>query len=322
MSFSSEVKEELIRGRMEKSCCMLSELSALTQTSGSLGFQGAGRMSVTYRVESAALARRIYTMLKRCLDVTPHLQFVQHTRLGGRTASVLTLSGEEAERLLTAMNMMRREPDGSVTLLRATPKLLLTRQCCRRSFLRGAFLGAGSITNPEKGYHLEIVAEDESLCQLIERYMEKNGVQARHTQRRGKNVVYLKSAQGVADMLALMGASSARMELENIRITYQMRGDINRASNCDDHNDDRIAASSERQLRDITLIAIHRGLSSLPDKLHEVAQARLDNAELSLQALGQQLSPPVSKSGVNHRMARLHEIALEIEQEHQDQGKA
>lgn len=322
MSFSGETKEELIRQPMDKPCCMLSELSALTQTTGSLGFQGAGRFSVTYKVESAALARRIYTMLRRALDASPQLHFVQHTRLGGRTVSVLTLDGGDAARLLIAMNMMREEPDGTLSLIRTVPKLDITRQCCRRAFLRGAFLGAGSITNPEKGYHMEIVAEDESLSRLIERFMEKSGVAGKHTTRRGKSVVYLKSAQGVADMLALMGAPSKLMELENIRITSQVRGNINRASNCDDHNDELIAASSDGQMRDITLIAIHRGLASLPEGLRAVAQARLDNSELSMQALGQLLDPPLSKSGINHRMQKLSAIAREIERAHEAESLA
>lgn len=314
MSFSTETKEELTRQPMEKPCCMLAELCALTQTSGSLGFQGAGRFSVTYRVESAALARRIYTMLKRNLEVAPQLHFVQHSRLGGRTSSVLTLEGEDAVTLLNAMNMMERDEEGRLLLKRTTPKPTITRQCCRRSFLRGAFLGAGSVTNPEKGYHLELVAEDERFCQTIERLMEKSGLQARHTVRKGKNVVYLKDAQQIADMLALLGASNAVMEMENIRIVHQMRGNINRASNCDDHNDERAAIASDAQVEAIKLISIHHGLDSLPAALQQVAKLRLDNPELSMQALGQMMDPPLGKSGVSHRMARLQTIAREIEQ--------
>ncbi len=313
MSFSSDAKEELIRQPMEKPCCMLAELSALTQTSGSLGFQGAGRVSVTYQVESAALARRIYTMLKRSLNVSPQLHFVQHARLGGRTSSVLTLEGEDAAALLCAMNMMERDGTGGVMLRHTTPRLPITRQCCRRAFLRGAFLGAGSMTSPEKSYHLELVAGDDRFCQLIERMMEKSGLPGRHATRKGKQVVYLKGAQQIADMLALMGASGAVMELENIRIMHQMRGNINRASNCDDHNDERAAAASDAQVEAIKLIAIHRGLDSLPPALRQMAKLRLENPELSMQALGQLMEPPLGKSGVSHRLGRLQELARQIE---------
>lgn len=315
MSFSSIAKDELLRQPLEKSCCILAELGALTQTNGSLGFQGAGRFSVTYRMESAALARRVFTNLKKSLDVSPQLHFVQHARLGGRTSCVLTLEGADAQKLLIALNMMEQEADGSVVLKRTVPKLSLTRQCCRRAFLRGAFLGSGSMTNPDKSYHFELVADDASLCQTLERVMEKSGLPAHHHVRKGRNVIYLKGAQSIADVLALMGASNAVMELENIRITRQMRGNINRASNCDDHNYERTMTAVDSQVEAIKLISIQRGLSSLPPALQKIARLRLEQPELNLADLGQLLDPPVGKSGVNHRMMRIRQIAAEIEEE-------
>lgn len=314
MSFSSDAREELARQPLEKNCCMLAELSALTQTTAHLSFQGGGRVNVVYQVESAALARRIFTMLKRSLSLSPQLHFVQHARLGGRTSSVLTLENEDAAALLCALNMMERDAEGITALKHTTPRPNITKQCCRRAFLRGAFLGAGSMTSPEKSYHLEIVAEDERFCQLVERMLERSGLPGRHSLRKGKQVVYLKGAQQIADMLALMGASGAVMELENIRIMHQMRGDINRASNCDDHNDERAAAASDQQVEAIKLIAIHRGLDSLPRALRDMAKLRLENPELSMQALGQLLDPPLGKSGVSHRLTRLQEIARQIEE--------
>lgn len=313
MSFSSNAKDELIRQPMERECCMLAELSALTQTNGSLGFQGAGRFTVTYRMESAALARRVYTTLKRCLDVSPQLHFVQHARLGGRTSCVLTLDGADAQKLLVALHMMERDEDGSLALKRTVPRPQLTRKCCRRAFLRGAFLGSGSMTSPEKSYHFELVADDASLCQTLERVLEKNNLPAHHHVRKGRNVIYLKGAQEIADVLALMGASNAVMELENVRITRHVRGNINRASNCDDHNYERTMSAVDSQVEAIKLISIHRGLSSLPPALQEIARLRLEEQELSLTELGQLLHPPVGKSGVNHRMIRLKQIAEEIE---------
>lgn len=312
MSFSIGAKEELCHQPLDRACCMLAEISALTQTSASLGFQGAGRFSVTYRVENTTLARRIFTMLKKSLDVSPQLQFVQHTRLGGRTACVLTLEGGDAQKLLIAMSMMEQHDDGSVTLKRTEPRVPLTRQCCRRAYLRGAFLGAGSITSPEKGYHFEIIAGDDAMCQSLIRQMERCGLPAGHITRRGKQVVYLKGSQHISDALALMGAPTSMMELENIRITRQMRGNINRASGCDDRNYERAAAASDAQVKAITMISIQRGLASLPRALRELAHLRLENPSVSLTELGQMMDPPLTKSGVSNRMKRLMATADEI----------
>lgn len=312
MSFSIGAKEELCHQPLDRACCMLAEISALTQTSASLGFQGAGRFSVTYRVENTTLARRIFTMLKKSLDVSPQLQFVQHTRLGGRTACVLTLEGGDAQKLLIAMSMMGQHDDGSVTLKRTEPRVPLTRQCCRRAYLRGAFLGAGSITSPEKGYHFEIIAGDDAMCQSLIRQMERCGLPAGHITRRGKQVVYLKGSQHISDALALMGAPTSMMELENIRITRQMRGNINRASGCDDRNYERAAAASDAQVKAITMISIQRGLASLPRALRELAHLRLENPSVSLTELGQMMDPPLTKSGVSNRMKRLMATADEI----------
>ena len=312
MSFSSTVKEELIRLPLEKPCCMLAELAALTRTTASLGFRGAGRFSVTYEVENAALARRIYTCLKKSLSCSPQLHFVQHARLGGRTSCVLTLEGDDARTLLIAMGMMT-EQDGVASLRRTAPKLPLTRRCDRQAFLRGCFLGSGSMTDPDKSYHLELIAEDEELCTLLLKLLEKSALPARAQVRRGKQIVYFKSSQAIADMLALMGASRAVMELENIRITRSMRADINRASNCDDHNFERTVATAEKQTEAIRQILLARGFTALSDALRETAQLRLDHPEASLAELGQLHSAPVSKSCVDHRLKKLMALAHELE---------
>lgn len=314
MSFSATTKEELLRLPLGKSCCMLCELSALTQTSGSLSLRGGGRMRVTYRVESAALARRIFLLLRARLGFTPTLHFVQHSRLGGRRTCVLTVEDQNAQALLLALNMMERDEEGNVSLRRTAPRLPMTRQCCRRAFLRAAFLGAGTMTSPEKEYHFEWIAQEPALRQAIGRILEKAGLPLHEHVRRNVHVIYLKGAQQIADTLALMGASGALLQLENIRIQKQMRGDANRQSNCDEHNSEKMITAAVKQLNAIKLISIHRGLSSLPPQLEQMARLRLEHTEMSLTELGQLLDPPVGKSGVNHRMRRLAEIAREIEQ--------
>ena len=315
MSFSSTTKEELIRLPLGKQCCMLSELSALTQTSGSLSLRGGGRVRVTYRVESAALARRIFMLLRSRLNVTPSLHFVQSSRLGGQRTCVLTIEDQDAQKLLLALHMMEQDDDGNITLRRTAPRHPMTRQCCRRAFLRAAFLGAGTMTSPEKAYHFEWIAQEETLQQTLRRLLEKSGLPVHEHDRKGVHVIYLKGAQQIADVLALMGASGSLLQMENIRIQKQMRGNANRASNCDEHNSEKMISAAVKQVEAIKLISIQRGLSSLPPALERIARLRLEHTEMSLTELGQLLEPPVGKSGVNHRMRRLMDIARGIEQD-------
>jgi len=315
MSFSSTAKDELIRLPLGKSCCIISELSALTQTSGSLALRGLGRVQVTYRVENTALARRIFLLLRTQLNITAKLHFVQHARLGGRRSCVLTLGDQDSQTLLIALHMMERDEEGHISFKRTAPRHPMTRQCCRRAFLRGAFLGCGSMTNPEKDYHFEWVVEDQSLGQTLGKLLDKSGLPVHQHVRKGQNVMYLKGAQQIADMLALMGASQAVLEMENIRITKQMRAGANRASNCDEHNSERMLNAADEQIEAIKLISIQRGLFTLPPGLQEIARLRLEHTSLSLSDLGQLLDPPVGKSGVNHRMRRLMDIAKEIRAE-------
>jgi len=143
--------------------------------------------------------------------------------------------------------------------------------------------------------------------------VEKSDLPARTFERKGRQVVYLKGAQQIADALALMGASASVLDMENIRITKQMRADANRASNCDEHNSEKMLNAAEKQIDAIKLISIQRGLFTLPPGLQEIARLRLEHTSLSLTELGQLMTPPVGKSGVNHRMRRLMEVARDIE---------
>ena len=152
-SFSASVKEELIRMPAGRACCMLSEISALTQTSGHLSFRGGGWISASYRVDNAGTARRLFQLLKKRLNVTPSLHFTQTRQLGGRRTCVLSLGTEDTRILLNALHMAETDEDGHIHIRRTVPRHPLTRQCCGRAFLRGAFLGAGTVTNPEKGYN-------------------------------------------------------------------------------------------------------------------------------------------------------------------------
>ena len=309
ISFSASVKAELVRLPEGKSCCMLSEISALTQTSGHLALRGGGRISASYRLDNTGVARRLFQLLKKRLNISPALHFIQSSQLGGRRTCVLTLSEGDTRTLLKALHMLETDEDGNIRLRHMAPRHPMTRQCCRKAFLRGAFLGAGTMTNPEKGYHLEWTAEDAALAGQLEKLLEKSELPFHRYERRGKTVIYLKGAEQISDMLALMGASGGVLKMENTRVNRQIRAQANRAANCDEHNSERMLNAAQRQLEAIRLLSIQRGLSSLPPELETLARLRLDHAEMSLTELGQLLDPPLGKSGVNHRMQRILAMA-------------
>ena len=314
-TFADGVREELVRLPLGKSCCMLSEISALTRTSGHLSLRGGGAMAVSYRLEHTGAARRLFQLLKRRLGISPALHFTRTARLGGRTSSVLTLSGEDSAALLNALHMTETDETGQVHLKRTAPRHPMTRQCCRRAFLRGAFLGAGTVSSPEKEYHLEWNAEDESLADTLGKLLEKNGLQGHTCQRRGRQILYFKSGQEIADLLAMMGASQSVLSFENTRIRKQLRARATRAANCDEHNSEKMLDTAQRQAEAIRRISLKQGLFTLPPALREIARLRVENPDLSLKELGEMMEPKVGKSGVNHRMRRLMALAEQLEEE-------
>ena len=312
MSFSANVKQELVRLPLGKSCCVLSELSALTRTSGSLSMQGRGRVLVSYRVENKGLARRLLLLLSG-MGLSPKAYYVQHARLGGRRTCVLTLGDRDSMTLLKALHMVEEDEQGVISFRRSVPRHPMTRQCCRRAFLRAAFLGAGSMNDPKRGYHFEWIANNEGLLRELSRLLEKSNLPVNSYERRGVPVVYLKGAEDIAAALTLMGANRSVLELANIRVEKQVHGQAVRASACDDNNIDRAGAAASEQIETIRLLMDAGRLDSLPEGLREAARLRLDNPGLNLTELGQLMRPPVGKSGMNHRMRRLREAAMQEE---------
>ena len=313
MSFSANVKQELVRLPLGKSCCVLSELSALTRTSGSLSMHGRGRVQVSYRVENKGLARRIFLLLNTGMGLSPKLYYVQRARLGGQRTCVLTLGDQDSLTLLEALHMVEEDEQGGISFKRAAPRHPMTRRCCRTAFLRAAFLGAGSMNDPERSYHFEWIAAGEGLVKEMSRLLEKSELPVNRYERRGVPVFYLKGAQDIVNALALMGASRSVLEMENIRIRKQMHGRASRITACDDHNIDRAGAAAEDQLEAIRRLDDSGRLDKLPEALREAARLRLQHPGLSMTELGQMMDPPVGKSGVNHRMRRLMDEARKLD---------
>lgn len=221
-------------------------------------------------------------------------------------------NSEEEKKVQTALSMLEAWYD---TQLRAE---MSQHSGCRRAYIRGAFLAAGSMSDPGKSYHLEIVCAGRSDAALLVHWIEAFGIQAKIAARKQKYIVYLKDSTQIVNLLNVMEAHKSLMELENVRIIKEMRNSANRQSNCDSANISKIVRTAARQVEDIRYIEAHMGLEALPPALAEMARIRLDYPDVSLQELGTYLEPPVGKSGVNHRLRKLKEIAesLRTEEEH------
>lgn len=312
MSFSSDCKEELCRVPSDKACCRVAELAALYMTLGGLSLLGRGQLCVQFSVESPAIARRIFVLLQKETQIVAQLHYVTHARFGGTRKCVLTVGPKQAPVLLTRLNMMETGEDGAPALRSTVPRVRIHRDCCRRAFLRGALLGCGTISNPEHQYHLEMIARDEALRLNIAKCLQSLDIPVKQTERHGVVSLYCKQSDQIATILTAAGAHQAVTTLESLRVRRQVMGSVNRAMNCDQANLRKQLDANQRQLALITRLMASEHFAAMPPALQEVARARAEAPDVSLEELGQTLEPPIGKSGVNHRMRRLMQFAHEM----------
>ena len=193
--------------------------------------------------------------------------------------------------------------------------MLVQRSCCKRAYIRGAFLVSGSMSDPQKSYHFEIVCSSEKQAEQLCILMREFVPDAKVVRRKKYYIVYIKEGAQIVDILNVMEAYTSLMDLENVRIVKEMRNTVNRKVNCETANINKTVGAAVRQIEDIRLIERKLGLSSLADNLREIAEARLEHPDTPLKELGEYLSPPVGKSGVNHRLRKLSEIAEQLREE-------
>ncbi len=310
MSFSSEVKEELTARRTEKSCCMLSELNALTQSCASMTLQGRGMISIVYTTENVSVAKRIFILLKKRLEINAVPHFSKLARFGGRRICDIRLSAADSRKLMYALHMFHESAQGEV--YRGIPRRAMTRKCCQQAFLRGAFLGNGSISQPERGYHLEFVCENESRAKAISQLLTRCEIENHMLERRGTYIVYLKRGSQISSFLGLIGAVRAMMHYENILAQRSLHENVMRATNCDHNNMLRQLSAAQQQIAAIRKIMKSPSAALLSPSLLEIARLRLQNPDASLEQLGEMLPEPLSKSGVNNRLRRITAIAKNL----------
>lgn len=308
MSFSSDVKKELIRAEFDNQCPK-AELAAIIRMNGLISTNGADT-SLDIQTESAAIARRIFTLLKQVFTGPVELLVRKKMRLKKNNIYIVRVK-EEANDLLQTLDI-EHEGDG----FEQTDLLMsLKTDECRRAYLRGAFVARGSINNPEtSSYHLEIFNLDQDHNQVLRELLNVYDLRARELRRRNGYIVYLKEANKIADFLRITGAHKALFKFEDSRIVRDMRNSVNRIVNCETANLNKTISASVRQVESIKLIENTVGLDTLPDRLLEIAKVRLAYPEVSLQELGKLIpSGELSKSGVNHRLKKIEEIAKSLQ---------
>ena len=292
MSFSSGVKEELYRHISPARHCQLAELAALLHFNGSIGVGTTGTF-LQIHAENALVVRKCFTLLGKTFNISTDIAIRRNTAKGS-CSYYIRAKGEE---------------------LLAVENVIVQAVCCKRAYIRGAFIASGSMSDPDKSYHFEIVCRTMPQAEQLRDTMNSFDVDAKIVERKKHFVVYLKEGAQIVDILNVMEAHVALMNLENVRILKEMRNSVNRKVNCETANISKTVNAAVKQLEDITYIREVMGLDSLPDNLKEMALLRLEYPEAPLKELGMYLDPPVGKSGVNHRLRKLGEMAEKLREQ-------
>ena len=314
MAYTADVKSELMQSPVLKDCCAGAELTALLLLSGSISLCGLGRYRLTFGSENAAVVRYCFTQLKRAFALAPEIRAVRSNQRGEHIRYQLQLEGEEAAGLLDRLGLL--DPKQLRGIRMRPGRAILSRECCRKAYLRGAFLACGWISQPEKAYHFEFAAPDEEQAKTLQELIARWDVQARISARKSQQIVYVKKSEDVETLLGVLGASSALLTFENVRIMKSLRNDLNRQMICDDFNTDKTVRAAAQQLDDIAVIEKYLGLGKLPASLRQAAEARIASPDATLSQLGELMDPPAAKSAVNKRIRRLGELAQKLRDEH------
>ena len=303
MSFASEMKNELTRVEVDE-CCMKSELSALIKMNGAVSYFD-GQWVINVQTENAAIARRIFSLIKNVYKIEIDLLVRRKMKLKKNNVYICRIKNETKD----VLSDLKIFSDG--VLINTITDEILSKDCCRRSYLRGAFLAGGSVNNPEtSAYHLEIATLYEEHASELTKLMNGYGLNAKFIDRKRGYLVYLKEAEKISDFLSLIGGYQALLKFEYMRIVRDMRNSVNRLVNCETANLNKTVNAAMRQVENIKFIDQEIGIEELPERLREVAKIRVENQEMSLKEIGEAVSTgAISKSGVNHRLRKLDEIA-------------
>lgn len=309
MTFSSIAKNEISKIPVTNRCCQLAELSALIKMTGTIQIHGVNNIGIRLSTENASIARMVFSLLKLCFEINTRVVVRKNEHLKKNNSYTLYIDSEMGSKEILKAAGILQESEKGIKLNYKLPRSLIKKTCCKKAYLRGVFLGGGSISDPEKTYHLELVTNNEDFAEDIKELLNDFDLGAKVVVRKGNYVVYIKEGEHIVDFLNIIGAHNALLNLENVRIYKEMRNNVNRIVNCETANLDKTLNAALRQLENINYIKDTIGLNKLPKGLSEIAELRLKYKDASLKELGEMINPTIGKSGVNHRLRKLDQIA-------------
>lgn len=318
MSFSLKVKAELARHIGQSRHCRIAEIAALINMCGVIHIHD-DSITIKVQTENASVARKYFSLIKKTFNINIETLIRKNKKLNKKRYYVLYITNsEQAKKVLLATKLIVKSK-GKYILDKTINPLIVQSTCCKRAYIRGAFLGAGSLSDPEKAYHMEFVNDTELQSEQLKEIINCFDIDAKTIKRKKYYIVYIKEGSNIVDLLNVMEAHISLMNLENVRIVKEMRNNVNRIVNCETANLNKTVSAAVKQLEDIEFIRDTIGLESLPSNLQEVARYRMQRTDASLKELGMMLDPPVGKSGVNHRLRKISRIVEKIRS--QKEGK-
>jgi len=312
MSFSAEVKKEISGGLPSSPDRIAASLATILMCVGEIRIDHDGLWELWVSPDNRAALTKCFTLLQKTANITFNAEvreLLKSKSRGGRTPVRVDMSSSEVRELAELLNF---SDQGGVPDMHQLGWELLSDFRCVQCYLQDLFLCTGSVSDPDKEYKLEFLCAYERQADQLFRILDERGIAVKRLRRRRYSVVSCRDAASIADLLALMGAHASLMQLENSRIVRQMRGNINRQVNCETANIKKTVTAAQRQIDDIALVLNSPIYSQLPAGLRQMARIRMDHPDYALKDLGEMLDPPVGKSGVNHRLRRLSELAEEI----------
>lgn len=311
MSFSGSVKEELLRHEDSARHCQIAELAAMIAFNGEIVRLPSKDIILRMSSENESIIRKCFTLLGKTFTINGEVSIDEKIVRKNNRFIIDIEDPETTVKVLQAIKVLTadRRPVHSDGLVSS---MVIQKNCCRRAFLRGAFLCAGSISDPEKFYHFEIVCTTPAKALQLQEIIQSFEIDAKIVKRKKYHVVYVKEGAQIVELLGLMGAGVSLMNLENVRILKGMRNTVNRKVNCETANINKTVNAAVKQMEDIIYIRDTVGLHRLPENLEETALLRLEYPQASLKELGTLLSIPVGKSGINHRLRKICSIAEEL----------
>ena len=309
MSFSSEVKEELVKKTDSARHCQIAEFAAFMGMSGNVSETDDARVCIEFVTENELTVEKFYGLLFKIFGIKEDSDTNIQLRSGKET--IIRITGQED---VAKILMTLKWCDDQFTQIEpvfADPRIV-RMDCCKKAFIRGAFMERGSISDPNKFYHYEIVCKYEEDAEVLRGMLMFFGMDAKVIARKNSFIVYMKEGNNITDTLNLMGAVVSQMNLYNVMILKGISNDVNRKVNCETANLNKTIEAAVKQIKDIEYIRDTVGLDSLSDGLTQVALLRLENPDMNLKDLGELLDPPVGKSGVNHRLRKIGEKADEL----------